>query len=176
MLTCLLLVAFILLCIQQVLASNLDRALLKNGVVLDTVSHLSVLYIEADPEVDESVGNSTNAANGFANTDTTTATATNGDVPSKRRNDGGKLQVNLLVRGHYNRNLNVNFDLIVQDSINRETHAIRRQLTYYNLVIDYVLNLLPSLILKMVINPSFLRPLVSILMYINGPKSQSYVT
>ena len=132
MLTCLLLVAFILLCIQQVLASNLDRALLKNGVVLDTVSHLSVLYIEADPEVDESVGNSTNAANGFANTDTTTATATNGDVPSKRRNDGGKLQVNLLVRGHYNRNLNVNFDLIVQDSINRETHAIRRQLTYYN--------------------------------------------
>ena len=102
-------------------------------MVLDSVSHLSVLYIEADPEVDESVGNSTNAANGFAaNTDATTATASNGDVPSKRRNDGGKLQVNLLVRGHYNRNLNVNFDLIVQDSINRETHAIRRQLTYYN--------------------------------------------
>lgn len=101
-------------------------------MVLDTVSHLSVEYIEADPELDENVGNSTNAAaNGFVNTDATTATAPNGAF-SKRRNDGGKLQVNLLVRGHYNRNLNVNFDLVVQDSINRETHAIRRQLTYYN--------------------------------------------
>jgi len=50
----------------------------------------------------------------------------------KRRGAGGKLSVALLVRGHYNRNLNVDFDYIVQDSINRDTHTIRRQLTHYN--------------------------------------------
>lgn len=36
------------------------------------------------------------------------------------------------MRGHYNRDLNVDFDYIVQDSINRQTHAIRRQLSMFN--------------------------------------------
>jgi len=94
----------------QVLASNLDRQLLKNGVVLDTVSHLEVSYFA--PE---------DSASSFAQ-DTSDTTG-----QSKRRN-GGKLAVNLLVRGHYNRDLNVDFDYVVQDSINRQTHAIRRQL------------------------------------------------
>lgn len=51
---------------------------------------------------------------------------------SRRSQKGGQLAVNLLVRGHFNTDLKVDFDYIVQDSINRDTPAIRRQLTYYN--------------------------------------------
>ena len=77
------------------------------------MSHLEVSYVA--PE---------DSASNFAQ-DTSDA------GQSKRRN-GGKLAVNLLVKGHYTRNLNVDFDYIVQDSINRQTHAIRRQLTMFN--------------------------------------------
>ena len=79
------------------------------------MSHLEVSYVA--PE---------DSASSFAQ-DTSDTTG-----QSKRRKNGGKLAVNLLVRGHYNRDLNVDFDYIVQDSINRQTHAIRRQLTMFN--------------------------------------------
>lgn len=136
----------------QVLASNLDKTLKKNyGVVLDSVSHLDVTYFAPEPEVsDDDTTNSTGAfAANITDTDATAdglpeqeeAAVAEKDATVTRRaaaaaglsdDSGGKLAINLLVRGHYNTGLKVDFDRIVQDSINRDTRSIRRQLTYYN--------------------------------------------
>jgi len=86
----------------QVIAANLDRALERNGGVLDSVAHVGVTYYA--PE----------------------------SARAGTRGEGGRLEVDLQVRGHYTANLNVDFDYIVEDSINRESDNIRRQLTSYN--------------------------------------------
>ena len=86
----------------KVIAVNLDRALERNGGVLDSVAHVGVTYYA--PE----------------------------SARAGTRGEGGRLEVDLQVRGHYTANLNVDFDYIVEDSINRESDNIRRQLTSYN--------------------------------------------
>lgn len=92
---------------SEVLAVNLDASLLKNRVVLDDVTYADASY------------------NPAAVVDTKAANNTSAPI-------GGKLAVNLLVSGHYNRNLNIDFDFIVSDSVNRATNNIRRMLAYYN--------------------------------------------
>jgi hypothetical protein len=86
----------------KVIAANLDRALERNGGVLDSVAHVGVTYYA--PE----------------------------SARAGTRGEGGRLEVDLQVRGHYTADLNVDFDYIVEDSINRESDNIRRQLTSYN--------------------------------------------
>ena len=86
----------------QVIATNLDRALERNGGVLDSVAHVGVTYYA--PE----------------------------SARAGTRGEGGRLEVDLQVRGHYTANVNVDFDYIVEDSINRESDNIRHQLTSYN--------------------------------------------
>ncbi|KAL7547017.1 hypothetical protein ACHAWF_010337 [Thalassiosira exigua] len=129
---------------SEILAINLDASLKKDGVVLDSVAHVDVLYFAPPPEEveTEATANSTeaegdgavHAKGGTADADDAgdaDASPDRGGMPARGRG-GGKLSVSLLVRGHYNRNLNVDFDYLVQDSINRDTRVIRRQLTYYN--------------------------------------------
>lgn len=122
---------------------------MKKGVVLDSVLHLNVLYFAPPPEVEDDASNSTSAIDGDISDGTGSSSATDfrdsgtpRDVatttPDRRdpatamKTNNGKLSVELVVRGHYNRGTAVDFDYVVQDSINRDTHTIRRQLTYYN--------------------------------------------
>jgi len=76
------------------------------------------------------------ANNNTAVSDTAPAPAR--DVPTgvtsrRRAGSGGKLSVSVMVRGHYNRgDVGVDFDSIVQDSINRDTPTIVRELTSFN--------------------------------------------
>jgi hypothetical protein len=70
-----------------------------------------------------------------ANTNATRPTNTqaqpnNSRNPAPRRQN--RLTVDLEVWGHYPPQLNVDFDYIVQDSINRETESIREELKDYN--------------------------------------------
>ena len=116
----------------------MDKSLQKKGVILDSVSHIDVVYFAPEPEVEENVNSTSSAgeadndgtsdaASAFAGemgtSDAGNAAATNDENPtstsptSKRRNDGGRLAVNLLVRGHYNQNTNVDFDYIVQGEL-----------------------------------------------------------
>ncbi|KAL7541396.1 hypothetical protein ACHAXR_010888 [Thalassiosira sp. AJA248-18] len=130
---------------SEVIASAIHESLKKKEVVLDEVSHIDVFYIA--PEVTAAAGDSiiTNSTDPSATSvagDGTASSIRDTDTPrdvgaqstsSGRNTDtGGKLSVELLVRGHYNRNLNVDFDYVIQDSINRDAHTIRRELTYYN--------------------------------------------
>jgi hypothetical protein len=69
--------------ILQVIAPNFDRAIETNGGVLDSVSHIGVTYYAPKSDGSESHG------------------------------DGGRLEVDLQVRGHYTTDLNIDFDYIV---------------------------------------------------------------
>lgn len=130
-----------LLLYTQVIAINLDMSMKKKGVVLDSVAHIDVLFTPDEPEPEEEIVPEDAVADGSGSSATHSKGGevaqrdpdSRGEAGSaKRDRGGGKLSVSLLVRGHHNRNLNVDFDFIVQDSINRDTHNIRRQLTHYN--------------------------------------------
>lgn len=118
---------------------------------MDNVRHSDVLYFAPKPEVEETEDKMSNItavegdiADGEDSSTTTSEAArststrdsdaprdTTSAVPTRNTNSG-KLSVELVVRGHYNRGTSVDFDYIVQDSINRDTNKIRRELTYYN--------------------------------------------
>mmetsp|Transcript_31540 Transcript_31540/g.60200 ORF Transcript_31540/g.60200 Transcript_31540/m.60200 type:complete len:742 (+) Transcript_31540:4200-6425(+) len=124
---------------SEVLASNLDIALPEKGAVLDSVTPIDVVYFALGPEELENFDDSNNIT---AVTDTTlareekNATRRSPNVTTSRRRTRtrGKLSVNVLVKGHYNgKDVRVNFDSIVQESINRDTDVIRERLTSYNL-------------------------------------------
>jgi len=123
---------------SEVLASSLDRALPDKGAVLDSVTPIDVVYIALGPEDLESFDDSNNNT---AVTDTTLAREEENDIRESpnattfRRRTGirGTISVNVLVKGHYNGNdVRVDFDSIVQESINRDTDVIRERLASYN--------------------------------------------
>jgi len=101
----------------EVIASRLDKALEENGGVLDSVSHVDVTYYALDSEGNDKEG-------------VTTTPTSSSKTYSSRSN--GRLEVNLKVRGHYPSDRNIDFDYIVEDSINRESSNIRTQMTSYN--------------------------------------------
>lgn len=101
----------------EVLASRLDKALEVYGGILDSVSHVDVTFYALDSDGnEESPGGGSASAMEY----------------NSRRDEGGRLEVNLKVRGHYTANVNVDFDYIVEESINRESSSIRTQMTSYN--------------------------------------------
>jgi hypothetical protein len=98
-----------------------------------------VLSLHAEEEEDDSSAASFAASDGEAHdkssgrqlrnsTNARPANQRNPSVP-RRKN---RLTVDLEVWGHYPPQLNVDFDVIVQDSINRETQVIREELKEYN--------------------------------------------
>jgi len=90
----------------EVLASTLDGRLAANGVALDSVDPKDVILSNSRPS-------SNDAALAF--------TAA-----------GNQLAVAMEIRGHYSPPPDLDFDYIVQDSINRDTASIRRGLREYN--------------------------------------------
>mmetsp|Transcript_4969 Transcript_4969/g.10434 ORF Transcript_4969/g.10434 Transcript_4969/m.10434 type:complete len:883 (+) Transcript_4969:271-2919(+) len=88
----------------EVLAGTLDGRLAENGIELDAVLPKEVLI-------------SNKSADG-------------GGADEKSAKDG--LAVALEIRGHYSPPPEIDFDYIVQDSINRDTETIRRGLRDYN--------------------------------------------
>lgn len=87
----------------EVLAVTLDSRLAENGVTLDAVDPKEVLLSSSRP----SDGASSTVA-------------------------GNQLAVALEIKGHYAPPPELDFDYIVQDSINRDTATIRRGLSEYN--------------------------------------------
>mmetsp|Transcript_30363 Transcript_30363/g.63460 ORF Transcript_30363/g.63460 Transcript_30363/m.63460 type:complete len:1137 (+) Transcript_30363:166-3576(+) len=114
----------------EVLAAQLDKTLGTKGAVLESVVPIDVrVYLGDTPEASNN------------------SSATDADAPTReeaaasrlpRIRDGGKLTVSVKVNGHYNKNnKNINnfkddFDYIVQDSINRNTGRIRKDLNSFN--------------------------------------------
>ena len=87
----------------EVLAGTLDKQLAGQGVELDLVFPIKVIHQPL------------NNKNGKRN-----------------EQKGEQLSVALEIKGHYTPPPELDFDRIVQDSINRETPTLRRELTYYN--------------------------------------------
>lgn len=105
----------------------MDTELVKKGAVLDSVDHKDVMYFAPEPEieVEDDATNST-AVDDASNTATAlpeedagiNARARDTSLPAanaapRTTRDGGKLAVNLVVHGHYNVDLDVDFDFIV---------------------------------------------------------------
>jgi hypothetical protein len=112
----------------EILASSLDVSLAANNVQLDHISPKDVIL---------SLGPSSNSAKKeglrqLANSTrpTNQQPVYNSRNPAPRRQN--RLTIDLEVWGHYPPQLNVDFDYIVQDSINRETETIREELIGYN--------------------------------------------
>ena len=86
---------------------------------------IDVLFIQDNPSNDSDLSSTheinTSAADGFES-----------GISKRQNKQDRRLSVKLVVRGHYNRELDVNFDKTVQDSINRRFFTIRRELTFYN--------------------------------------------
>lgn len=101
----------------EIIASRLDKALEEDGGVLDSVSHVDVTYYALDSE------------EGNENEDATPPSSSSKTYSSR---SNGRLEVNLKVRGHYTSDRNIDFDYIVEESINRESSNIRTQMTSYN--------------------------------------------
>eukprot|EP00804_Cyclotella_cryptica_P000418 CCRYP_020910-RB/>CCRYP_020910-RB protein AED:0.02 eAED:0.02 QI:301/1/1/1/1/1/2/962/712 len=140
----------------EVLASSLDERLAKNMVELDHISPKEVVLTIAPKEKtadndnsgayagesyvasnvhDKGEGNNRLLRNATTTTNTNSANSNKRPVmnsrnPTPRRTN--RLTVDLEVWGHYPPQLNVDFDYIVQDSINRETEIIREELKDYN--------------------------------------------
>ena len=124
----------------EVLAASLDVDLAANQVELDHISPKEVLLSLA--AVDSSAAT---ASSNLRNGDTTTrpgTTAANNNAANQRpetsnpRNPAPRRQnrvtIDLEVWGHYPPSLAVDFDHIVQTSINRQTETIRQELQEYN--------------------------------------------
>lgn len=114
--------------IMSVLASRLDARLLKNGVVIDGVSPISVVYIAPEVEQPESAEGYDSGTDTASDANSGTRRTQTAARPARR----GVLSIKLAVRGHFSRDLNVDFDYIVQDSINRDSLEMRKQLLTYN--------------------------------------------
>ncbi|EJK75219.1 hypothetical protein THAOC_03066, partial [Thalassiosira oceanica] len=108
----------------EVLASAIEANLSANGVELDEVNPIDVLFVQ-DGSSDDSDLSSTHEK-------TSAADGSDSGISKRRNKQASRLSVKLVVRGHYDRELDVDFDAIVQDSINRKFYTIRRELTFYN--------------------------------------------
>lgn len=100
----------------EVLASTLDTRLAANRVELDSIAPLRVILT--------------------TNRDKSGSSSGRNDAGGSRNNGskyGDRLSVGLDVWGHYPHQLQIDFDYIVQDSINRDTQVIRGELKDYNL-------------------------------------------
>mmetsp|Transcript_33036 Transcript_33036/g.69326 ORF Transcript_33036/g.69326 Transcript_33036/m.69326 type:complete len:604 (-) Transcript_33036:674-2485(-) len=94
----------------EVLAVSLDMRLAKDGVSLDAVAPKEVILSSARPSGDAS----------------STGGAADGGAASQQ------LAVAMDIMGHYSPPPHIDFDYIVQDSINKDTATIRRGLREYN--------------------------------------------
>ena len=99
---------------------------MENGVVMNGVSPIAVTYTAFDTEDGDGADPTSDSNTGTRRTQTEAA------PPRQRRGGTGALSIKVSVQGYFNRDLNVDFDYIVQDSINRDSKRVRNRLLTYN--------------------------------------------
>ncbi|KAL3816467.1 hypothetical protein ACHAXA_009892 [Cyclostephanos tholiformis] len=108
----------------EVLATSLDSRLAANGVVLDSVMPKEVILSSRRRSLLVTSSSSSSSTSSYAGE--RILQEDDALLPSTQ------LAVTMEVMGHYSPPPEIDFDYIVQDSINRDTDTIRRSLREYN--------------------------------------------
>ena len=110
----------------EVIASTLHARLTEKGVQLDGVSHKQVILSSLVSEMNDKEKNTTTSSSSGSGSSSSSFSS------SSNTRAVDQMVVDLEIRGHYSPPPDIDFDHIIEESINSEKRNIRRELMSYN--------------------------------------------